>query len=94
MDNMKPNTPQAQAEPSADAAVDAVERIIWCYENGADISRGTIKDAEQGATALRLLVAAVVDAYGDEPSKHCIEPGCPSCAIYDALAECRKAGAA
>ena len=87
-------TPQAQAEPSADAAVDAVETVIWRYDNGEEISRGMLRDAEQGVTALRLLVATVVDAYGEEPSKHCIEPGCPSCAIYDALAECRKAGSA
>ena len=91
---MNTETTGQQAEVAADAAVDAVEDVIYSYEWAQDISSGMLKDANQGVAALRLLVAAVVDAYGEEPSKHCAEPGGPSCDIYDALAACRAVGGA
>lgn len=89
---MNTETKGQQAEVTADAAVDAVETVIWRYDNCEEISHGMIADGFEGVAAIRLLIAAVVAAYGEEPSKHCAEPGCPSCAIYDALAACRAVG--
>jgi hypothetical protein len=43
---------------TAGAAVDAVETIVWRYDNGEEITRSMLKDAGQGITALRELIAA------------------------------------
>ena len=57
MDTMNTET-TTQAEVTADAAVAAVEDVIYAYEWAQDISRGMLKDANEGVEALRLLVNA------------------------------------
>ena len=79
-------------EISATDVTDPLERIIWCAEHGERPNRREFKDAEQAVGALSVLLIAVVNAYGEEPRKHCETDDCPSCIIYDALAACRKVG--
>ena len=55
---MNTNTTPATAEVTADAAVDAVETVIWRHENGQGIFSGMLKDANEGVAALKLLAAA------------------------------------
>ena len=59
MDTMNTQTTiPAQAEVTADAAVDAVETVIWRHEHGEEIFSGMLKDANEGVAALRKLVEA------------------------------------
>lgn len=91
---MNTETTGQQAELTADAAVDAVETVIWRYENAEEITRGMLKDANEGVAALLKLVAAAEGYFGPDPKPHCGWPGCPSCEMYAALAACRAVGGA
>ena len=91
-------TPQAQAEPSADAAVDAVETVIWRHEHGEEIFSGMLKDANEGVAALRLLTAAsdrVTRAF-DAPESFAAYSELTAAMgdFSSALTACRKVGAA
>lgn len=55
---MNTETTGQQAELTADAAVAAVEEVIYSYEWNQEITRGMLKDANAGVEALRLLVKA------------------------------------
>ena len=58
---MNTETTGQQAEVTADAAVDAVETVIWRYEHGEEIFSGMLKDANEGVAALR-------ERLGPDPS--------------------------
>lgn len=83
-----------QAEPTADAAVDAVETVIWRHEHGEEVFSGMLKDANEAVIALQQLAAAAEAYFGSDPKPHCGFPGCPACEMHAALAACRAVGGA
>lgn len=55
---MNTETTGQQAEVTADAAVDAVDTVIWRHEHGQEIFSGMLKDANEAVIALQQLAVA------------------------------------
>ena len=95
---MNTETTGQQAELTADVAVDAVETIVWRYENGEEITRGMLRDANEGVAALRLLAAAgerVTRAFDAPESLAAYSELTAAIGDLDAaLAACRAVGGA
>jgi hypothetical protein len=95
-----------QAELTADVAVDAVETIVWRYANAEEITRGMLRDANEGVEALRELVQACEECERIDDLLPCTVDQMPDPVDYikrrdaayqrrkAALAACRAVGGA
>lgn len=90
---MNTETTGQQAELTADAAVEAVETVIWRHEHGEEVFSGMLKDANEGVAALRELVDAAAYALRTRDESGALSSTAEH-NLTEALAACRAVGGA